>query len=333
MKSQQFHYVSVIALALTALVVGQFLTRSALDTIIIALWFAYLCQTWNIIGGMAGQFSFAHPVYVAFGGYTSTLLYLHWDLTPWLGMLIGAIGAMLCAALLCWINFRRQLPMLTYALITLAITIIAVTILNTSDLLGGHEGLVIPRGNSPANFRFADKKSFYYIALAAVTAMMFLTLMLRRSRFGIRLFAIRDNQDAARMIGVDVLKTSLLASMLSAGLGALAGTFYAQYISVVDPSIAHVELAVQIVLMTAVGGIGTTWGPLLGPLLLVPVERYLSREFVNLAGFGHLFYGLVIIVILLLLRDGVVSWMASAIRSRIMGVKPRIGAKSQSMEK
>ncbi len=323
MKPQHFSYLAVLLLALVGLMAAQVLSRSALDTIIIALWFVYLCQTWNIIGGMGGQFTFAHPVYVAMGGYTSTLMFLHLGLTPWVGMLVGAAGAMLFAALLCWINFRQQLPMLTYALITLGVTVVGVIVLHTFNFLGGHEGLVIPRGNSPATFRFADKKSYYYVILVAVVAMMILTLILRYSRLGIRLLAIRDNQDAAQMIGVNVLRTSLLASTLSAGLGALGGTFYAHYMSVVDPSIAHVELAVQVVLMTAVGGIGTAWGPVLGPLLLVPIERSLSREFVDLAGLGYLFYGLVIIAILLILRDGVVSWFAKAMRSRRMKAKSR----------
>jgi len=320
-KQQQLSYVAVVVLVLVGLIGAQYVSRSTLDTVIIALWFVYLCQTWNIIGGMAGQFSFAHPVYVAFGGYTSTLLFLHLGLTPWIGMFVGAAAAMAFAAVLCWINFRQQLPMLTYALITLGVTVVAVIVLHTSNFLGGHEGLVIPRGDAPATFRFADKKMYYYVILVAVAVMMLITLMLRHSRFGVRLLAIRDNQDAARMIGVNVLRTTLVASMLSAGLGAFAGTFYAHYMSVVDPSIGQVELAVQVVLMTAVGGIGTTWGPLFGPMLLVPIERYLSRQFVDLAGVGYLFYGLVIIAVLLVLRDGVVSWIAKTMRSRRMKSK------------
>lgn len=323
MNLQRLNHLAVLILLVAGIAGGQLLSRSTLDTIIIALWFAYLCQTWNIIGGMGGQFSFAHPVYVAFGGYTSTLMFLHLGITPWVGMLAGALAAMVFAALLCWINFRQQLPMLTYALITLAVTVIAVIVLHTSNFLGGHEGLVIPRANSPETFRFTDKKTYYYIILGAVIAMMLLTLALRRSRFGVRLLSIRDNQDAARMIGVNVLRTTMLASMLSAGLGALGGTFYAHYMNVVDPSIAQVDLAVQVVLMTAVGGIGTTWGPFFGPMLLVPIERFLSREFVNLAGVGYLFYGMVIIVILLVLRDGVASWLAKAIRARRMRTRSR----------
>ncbi len=311
--------IALVAVVVAAgLACGELLSRSALDILIVALWFAFLCQTWNIVGGMAGQFSFAHPVYVACGGYTSTVLFLHLQISPWLGMFAGALLAMAIAALMCWINFRRQLPMLTYALITLAVTFVGVIALHTSHFLGGHEGLVIPRGNSPVTFRFTDKKAYYYIVLAGVSLMLVVSLVLRNSRFGARLLAIRDNQDAARMLGVDVLKVTLVASVLSAGLGALGGTFYAHYLNVVDPSIAQLDLAVQIVLMTAVGGIGTVWGPFLGPLLLVPVERVLSREFVQLAGLGHLFYGLVIIVVLLVLRDGVIAWAAKRVRSRTM---------------
>ncbi|NKE68886.1 branched-chain amino acid ABC transporter permease [Ramlibacter sp. RBP-2] len=309
----------LVAIVLAAgIASAEVFSGSVIDVLIVALWFAFLCQTWNITGGMAGQFSFAHPVYVACGGYTSTILFLHLQVSPWIGMFAGAVLAMGFAALLCWINFRQQLPMLTYALITLAVTFVTVIALQSFNFLGGHEGLVIPRGNSPATFRFTDKNAYLYIVLVAVCLMLLLSLVLRNSRFGVRLVAIRDNQDAARMLGVDVLKVTMISSTLSAGLGALGGTFYAHYLSVIDPSISQVDLAVQIVLMTAVGGIGTVWGPFLGPLLLVPVERALSREFVQLAGLGNLFYGLVIIVVLLGLRDGLVTWVSKRLRSRRM---------------
>ncbi len=318
MKNRQLQYLAIAAVFCVGLVFSQHVSRSVVDIAIVALWLAFLCQTWNIIGGMAGQFSFAHPVYVAFGGYTSTLLFQHWQITPWIGMFAGAALAMLFAAMLCWINFRQQLPMLTYALITLAVTFVGVITLHTSDLLGGHEGLFIARADSPATFRFANKNAYFYIILTAVCLMLMLTTVLRQSKFGVRLLAIRDNQDAACMLGVDVLRVTLASSVLSAGLGALGGTFYAQYLNVVDPSIAQVDLAVQIVLMTAVGGIGTVWGPFFGPVVLVPLERILNREFVQLAGLGNLFYGVVIIIVLLLLRDGVVTWASKRLRSRRM---------------
>jgi branched-chain amino acid transport system permease protein len=329
MQKNVFQYLAVLAVFLAGLAVSGSLSRSAIDIAIVALWFAYLCQTWNIVGGLAGQFSFAHPVYVACGGYTSTILLQHLQVSPWIGMFAGALLAMVLAAILCWINFRQQLPMLTYALITLALTIIGVITLHTSSFLGGHEGLFIPKANSPLTFRFLDRAAYFYIILAAVCLMLLLTIALRASRIGARLVAIRDNQDAARMLGVDVLRATMAGSTISAGLGALGGTFYAQYLSVVDPSIAHVELAVQIVLMTAVGGIGTVWGPLFGPLALVPMERILSREFVQLAGLGQLFYGVLIIVVLLVLRDGVVTWAAKRIRQRRMAA---LIAESRSRE-
>jgi branched-chain amino acid transport system permease protein len=138
------------------------LDRYGLDVGIFALWYAYLCITWNIVGGFAGEFTFAHPVYVAIGGYTSAVLLAHWHISPWLGVLAGAALAALLAAALSWINFRQRLPHLTYALITLAITFIVVVTLRSLDVLGASEGLFIQRGHD-LHFMFQDKASYYCI--------------------------------------------------------------------------------------------------------------------------------------------------------------------------
>lgn len=310
------NYVAIFVVFLCAMFFAGTLSRSQADIAIIACWLAYLCLTWNIVGGFAGQLSMAHPVYVAIGGYTSTLLYLKLGISPWLGMFAGAALASVVAAVLAWINFRRRLPMLTYALITLAITFIAIVSLNATHALGGHDGLLIPRGNDPATFRFLDRTSYLYIIIAAVALMLLLANYIIRSTFGARLIALRDNQDAARMLGIDVLKAAVSSSAISAFLGAIGGTFYAQYVSVIDPSAVGIELAVQIILLTAVGGLGTVWGPFLGAIILVPIERSLDRTFVDFAGVGHLTYGTIIILILILLRNGVVPWVLQGVRKR-----------------
>jgi len=310
------NYLAIIGLFLCAIFFAGYLSRSQADIAIIALWLAYLCLTWNIVGGFAGQLSMAHPVYIAIGGYTSTVLYLFLGITPWIGMFAGALLAMAVAATLAWINFRRRMPMLTYALITLAIAFITVVSLNATHVLGGHDGLLIPRGNDPATFRFSDRTTYLYIIISAVGLMLLLANFIIRSTFGARLIALRDNQDAARMLGIDVLRTAVISSAISAFLGALGGTFYAQYVSVIDPTAVGIELAVQIVLLTAVGGLGTVWGPFLGAIILVPIERSLDRVFVTVSGVGHLTYGMIILLILVLLRNGVVPWVQQGLRKR-----------------
>lgn len=284
-----------------------------LDIMVFALWYAYLCVTWNIIGGFAGQFSFAHPVYVAIGGYTSSLLFNHLGVSPWLGMFLGMALAALLAVLLSWINYRRRLPHLTFALITLAITFVAVIVLRSSHFLGGSEGVFLQRGNDPLTFRFFDKHTYFWIILAATCFVLVFVTWLSRSMTGFKLMALRDNEDAAAMLGIDQLKMVLMTSAISAGLGAFGGTFYAQYLFVIDPSVADAHLAVEIILFTAIGGMGTVWGPVLGPLAMVVLIRYLNAEFVNISGLGQVVYGLMIIAVLVLLKDGVVSWGGKAL--------------------
>ncbi|MDO8477428.1 MAG: branched-chain amino acid ABC transporter permease [Candidatus Rokubacteria bacterium] len=285
------------------------LDRYGLDVGIFALWYAYLCITWNIVGGFAGEFTFAHPVYVAMGGYTSAVLLAHWHISPWLGVLAGAALAALLAAALSWINFRQRLPHLTYALITLAITFIVVVTLRSLDVLGASEGLFIRRGHDPLNFMFRDKASYYYIILTAVCLVLAFTVWLQQSRLGLHFVAVRDNPEAAAMLGVDPLTVMVASSTVSAGLAAFGGTFYAQYLFVIDPSVASAELAVEIILFTAIGGLGTVWGPFWGPVAFVVLSRYLSQEFATVTGVGQFLYGVVIVVVLLVLRDGFVSWL------------------------
>jgi ABC-type branched-chain amino acid transport system, permease component len=294
-----------------------------LDIMVFALWYAYLCVTWNIIGGFGGQFTFAHPVFVAIGGYTSSLLFNHLGVSPWLGMFLGMALAALLAVLLGWINYRRRLPHLTYALITLAITFVAIIVLRSSHFLGGSEGIFLPRGNDPLTFRFFNKQVYFWIILGATCLVLVFVTWFSRSMTGFKLTALRDNEDAAAMLGIDQLKMVTMFSAISAALGAFGGTFYAQYLFVIDPTVAGSHLAVEIILFTAIGGMGTVWGPVLGPLAMVVLIRYLNAEFVNITGLGQVVYGIIIIVVLVVLKDGVVSWAGKALARQTSKLKMR----------
>jgi len=307
------NYIPILVFLICGAIFSVLADNYWLDIMVFALWYAYLCVTWNIIGGFAGQFSFAHPVFVALGGYTSSLLFNHLGVSPWLGMFLGMALAALLAVLLGWINYRRRLPHLTYALITLAITFIAVIVLRSSHFLGGSEGVFLRRGNDPLTFRFFDKHIYFWIILTATCLVLVFVTWLSRSMAGLKLMALRDNEDAAAMLGIDQLKMVLMFSAISAALGAFGGTFYAQYLFVIDPSVAGSHLAVEIILFTAIGGMGTVWGPVLGPLAMVVLIRFLNAEFVNISGLGQVVYGLIIIVVLVLLKDGVVSWGGKAL--------------------
>ena len=310
------NYIQIAVFFACGLVFSFLADNYWLDIMIFAMWYVYLCTTWNIIGGIAGQFNFAHPVYVALGGYTSSLLFNHLGISPWLGMFAGAALAAMLALVMSWINFRRRLPHLTYALITLAITFIAVMVLRSFHFLGGSEGIFLMRANDPLTFRFFDKSIYFMIILTATCLVLVFVTWLLRSPAGLKLMALRDNEDAAVMLGINQLRMVLWASTLSAALGAFGGTFYAQYLYVIDPSVPNSHLAVEIVLFTAIGGIGTVWGPVLGPLVMVVLIRFLNAEFVEIAGLGQVIYGLLIVLILVLLKDGVISWAGRSLSAR-----------------
>jgi branched-chain amino acid transport system permease protein len=313
-------YLKIIVLLVIGVAVSFFANTNWLDTLAVALWYAYLCATRNLVGGLAGQFTFAHPVYVAIGGYTSTVLFRQAGISPWLGMLAGAVLSAILAAIISWINFRRRLPRLTYMRATLTLTFIGGMVVASHDYLGSSEGLFIPRANDFWTFRFLSKQPYFLIILVGVSLVLALTAWLRNAPMGLRFIALRDNQDAAAMLGVNTVRTMIVSSTLSAGLAALGGTFYAQYLYVADPSLVHAYLAVVVVLLTAVGGFGTVWGPLIGALVLVPLGRVLNQEFVGIAGLAHVMYVAAIVAVLLGLRDGVMPWAARIRRRRRMAL-------------
>lgn len=278
---------------------------------IYTLWFVYLCSAWNIVGGFAGQFAFAHSVFIGLGAYTSTFLYLNLNLTPWVGMFAGALLAVLCGLFMAWLSFRYDLPHLSFALITLGFAYIAMFLVSTIEAVGAEAGIHIPiRAGSFLAFQFSSKLPYYYIILAMVVGIIVLCWAILRSKMGLYFIAIRDNEQAAAAIGINRLGTKLAAMAISAFLCALAGTFWAQYTLFIEPASTFGPLVViQMILFTAIGGIGTLWGPVVSPCILVPVGEILRAKLgTQYAGINMIAYGTFVVIVILLMPYGIVKW-------------------------
>ncbi|TMA14475.1 MAG: branched-chain amino acid ABC transporter permease [Deltaproteobacteria bacterium] len=266
---------------------------------ILVMLYALLGSAWNLLGGFAGQVSLGQAIFFGAGAYTSTLLAQHAGLSPWVGMIAGALVAAALALAIGYPCFR--LSGHYFAIATIAIGEIAGIAVTNWDFGGGAVGLFLPVGTEGLlSFQFhRSKLGYYYVLAAMLLATLLLSAWLRRGRAGYYWRAIREDQPAARSVGVPALRFKQIAIVLSAALTACAGTFYAQYVLFIDPgSVLPLSLSIQICLVAVLGGVGTVIGPLLGALVLVPLSEATR---VLLGGSGRsldlVVYGLLIMLI------------------------------------
>lgn len=299
----------VLVLVLASLPWWALTTPYAMGIGITALIFVALALAWNLISGIGGQLSLGHGAYFGLGAYTSSLLLVRLGLTPWIGMLAGAIVAAIFGLCLGYPSFR--LKGVYFKLVTfVAALILEIIFRSWSDFTGGDPGLQIPLlRNAPAMYQFGSPGPYFYIILVMASLYFLLTRWLLRSRFGYYLQALRDDQVAAEVLGVDSLSMKLAGFAFSAMLTALVGTFYAQYLLFIDPaSTFGMFVSVKIALSSIVGGAGTLWGPVIGGLFLIPVAELGNAQFAGtVTGVDVVLYSVVLILIAIFLPRGLVS--------------------------
>ncbi|HXG03493.1 MAG TPA: branched-chain amino acid ABC transporter permease [Candidatus Binatia bacterium] len=284
-------------------------SEHVVGTLTLIFFFAFVGQGWNILGGYAGQFSFGHALFFGIGAYTSALAFIKGGISPWLGMVAGAVLAALVGLLTGHLSFRYGLRGAYFALVMLAFAEIFRVAVTNWEWVGASFGLLVPlRGHAPALFQFADKRAYYYVILGMLLALTAGVARLERSRLGYEMAAVRENEAAAAALGINPYRVKLVAMALSAAVTALGGTFYVQYFSYVDPTIAFGPAhSVEILLRPILGGAGTLWGPLLGSALLGllgEATRGLVRAH---AGLHLMLYGLILMVAVVFLPRGVIG--------------------------
>jgi branched-chain amino acid transport system permease protein len=283
------------------------------------LWI-YLCASWNVIGGFVGQVSFGNAAFYGIGAYTSTYLSIEYGVSPWAGMLAGGILAAAVGLAIGYVPFQRGLSPLVFALLTLALGFALEFIVSGIPALGENNGLFVPATTPDVSaFRFAQPSAFLFIIAGLVTVLLLLIQWLYVSRTGFFWRAIHDNENASAAAGIDLFRTKQAALALTAFTTALGGTFQAQYVGYIDPSSAFgIEITIQILLFTVIGGAGSLSGPVIGAILLVPLSEGL-RVYLggSIAGLHHLVFGCALILVILLWPSGI----AGALR-RSIGTAP-----------
>jgi len=289
-----------------------------IHNLIMIMLFAIMGQGWNVLSGYAGQFSFGHSLFFGVGAYTSSLLFVKLGISPWIGLPCAMLAAAAIGLLIAYLSFRYGLSGPFFALIMLAFAEIFHISVMSWKYAGGAGGLLIPlRGNAPLLFQFTDKAPFYFLLLWLLAASLLLVWKMEGWRMGLYFQAIRENEDAAEALGIDSLRFKMQAMAISAAMTALGGVIYAQYLLFIDPDSTFATVnSVEIMLRPIIGGPGTVLGPLLGSLILTPLSEITRRAFQSYSGVYMMFYGGMLVVVVLFLPDGLMGLFRRIARYR-----------------
>lgn len=320
----QFALLAIVGAALI-----PFATRALLgdddywiQVMIWVMFFAYLGAAWNLIGGFAGQYSIGHAGLLGIGAYASSLLYVHAGVSPWLGMLAGGGLAAGVGGAIGYPCFRLRGAF--FSLVTIAFAeMLRVGTELTDSLFGlpinGVRGFLLPVvGSRPADFQFAGKRAYYYVMLALLLIILTVGWLVKRSRLGYYLAAIRDDEDAAAALGVHPPRAKLAAMVLSSFFTAIGGTFYAQLVGFITPTrTMSLDFSVQMVVMPVLGGIGTVLGPLWGALVLVPIGEVTRALWGGgVQGVHLIVYGALLMLVVLKWPQGIDLWLRGFVARR-----------------
>ena len=282
-------------------------SKFQLDVLTLIFFTAYIGQSWNILGGYAGQFSFGGVMFFGTGAYTSSILLTSFGLPPIIGIFAAIFMGAFLGLIVGYLSFRSGLRGSYFALITLAFAELLRVLANSVEFTGGGVGLFLTYAPGLHNLQFNSPTGFYYFSLVLLVISLAIAMWLERSRFGAQLVAIRENEDAAEALGIDTLKCKVYAIMIMGGMGGAAGTFYAQKYLYIDPPISYsIALSVEMLLVTIVGGMGTVFGPLVGSFFLHIVNEF-ARHFIDTPGVSLIVYGFILILIISFLPNGLVG--------------------------
>lgn len=283
---------------------------------VFALVFAVAATGWNIFSGYTGYIALGHAAYFGIGAYAITILSLHWNMPggyqPFLLLPVAGLVAAVFALPLGWIALRTRRH--TFVVITVAtFFIMQLLAYNLTGLTNGSTGLSLPIPDWTGDF---FNLPFYYISLLMLLVALGVSWWIRNSKYGLGLLAIRDDEDRALGLGIKTEPFKLIAFVISAFFVGMAGAMYAYFIGSVYPPFAFDALFdLAIALMAFLGGLGTLAGPILGALILESTQQYFVLQF-GASGYYLIIYGVLFLVIILLLPQGIIPSLSKKWRER-----------------
>ena len=300
-------------LGIFLLILPKITNAYVLSVATLILFFAFTGQAWNVMMGFAGQLSLGHSLYVGVGAYAAAGLFFHYGIGPWAGLWLAIVLCVLLGMLIGFLAFRFSISGVYFALLTIAFAEFTRIGFDHIDWLGGPGGLFIKVAQRDKldllNFR-GPPAMYYYAILALAAGAFVLCFFLLRSRAGYYWQAIRENEEAAQALGINVFRWKMLAVAISSGLTAIAGVFYAFYYNNLFPEqIFHISRSIEIILGPIIGGVGTLFGPVLGAAVLTlladGITELLAAMGLEFPGIKQVFYGVVLLLVVMFLPHGI----------------------------
>src|SRR5882672_1743786 len=295
-----------VVIALFATVPLLTSSNAVLNFMVVALLIALVGQGWNVLGGYGGQYSFGQAAFFGTGAYVTAILQVRYGINAWLGLVIGIAAGAAVGAIIGSLSFRSGLRGSYFALVTLAFAEVLRILASVAPITGAGVGTLIKLDLRPEAFQFQSRAPFYWIILGFVAISLVIVKLLEGSRFGAYLVAVRENEDAAKAVGIDVVTVKMLAMTLSAAITAAGGCFYAQYFLFLDAGIAYGPwISVEALLAPIIGGIGTVFGPLLGALVVKTLGELTKLMTGHAPGLDLVIYGAVLILVVAFAPRGI----------------------------
>jgi branched-chain amino acid transport system permease protein len=317
------HALVLLGLVLIGLIAAPFFANDYLLTVLIViLYFAYTGIAWNVLMGFAGQLSLGHALYVGLGAYTTAALYVHFGIGPWVGMPVAILISVACGAVIGFLAFRFGVAGVYFAILTIAFAEFARIGFDHFAWVQGSSGLFLPVANYATNdlINLRGRPSMFYYVILALTVIAFvLTHLLLKSRVGYFWQAIREDEIAARSLGINTFRYKMIAIAISSGMTAPAGVFYAFYYNNLFPEQTFFILrSIEIILGPIIGGIGTLFGPVIGAFLITglaeTLDAFLTAFGLDIPGVKRVFYGVCLLIVVMILPHGIWPPLARFLR-------------------
>lgn len=305
--------IGLAGLAALGLVLPWFAGAYVISIATLILYFAYTTQAWNVMMGFAGQLSLGHALYVGIGGYVAGGLFFHLGIGPWAGLPLAIAAAALAGVAIGVLAFRFGVSGVYFALLTIAFAEFTRIGFDHMAWTGGPGGMFLPVAQRDTVDLLAFRGPpilYYYAMLACTVGALALCWRLLGSRAGYYWQAIREDEDAARALGIRVLRWKLLAIALSAGMTAVSGVFFAFYDNNLFPEqIFNTGRSIEIILGSVIGGVGTLFGPILGATVLTLLSEGVTEATTALGwavpGSKQVVYGVVLLGVVVFLPHGI----------------------------
>jgi branched-chain amino acid transport system permease protein len=267
--------------------------------------------SWNIFGGYARQVSLGHAFFFGIGAYTSTLLLIKLNISPWIGMIVGGCFSVIIGYVMGMSLMRLRGHY--FAIATIVFSQVALLLVTKfRGFTGGAEGISVPYTESFWMLQFSNKLPYFYIFLAFLVAMLFLVKKIEHSRLGYYMVAMGQDDQAATAIGVNIPRVKHIALAISAFTMSLAGTLYAQYMYFIEPkSVFDIPISIEFAMVSIIGGLGTVFGPMIGTIVMKPfIEIAITITdwlgFGSIQGINYFLYGIILIVVVIVLPNGLI---------------------------